>query len=114
MQHPDVTDFIQRAPEEQRAILEEIRQLIFSTVPNATEQFKWKRPVYALEKDFCYVKTTKKHVTFGFFEADKIQTNQHLLEGTGKQMRHLKILRKEDLADYQISKMIEEVISDTK
>ena len=87
----EVSSFIHNSPDHQKEILEALRSLIFSTVPNVNEQYKWSRPVYVLEKDFCYLKTTKKHVTLGFFEFDKIKTNNHLIEGTGKSMRHIKV-----------------------
>lgn len=106
----DVTQYIENAAEDQIEILTELRSLIFSTVPEAKEQFKWSRPVYATSKDFCYIQTTKKYVTLGFFEFDKIKTNSHLIEGTGKSMRHVKITKLSDISDFQLAKMIQEVL----
>ena len=87
----------------------ELRKLVLST-KNATEDFKWSRPVYAVEKDFCYFKTTKKHVTLGFFEFDKIKTNKHLIEGTGKSMRHIKLSNVQEIKDFKIKAMLKEVL----
>lgn len=106
----EVTTYIQNSAEDQIVILNELRDLIFSIVPKVEEQFKWSRPVYKLEKDFCYIKTTKKHVTFGFFEFEKIKTNSKLLEGTGKQMRHIKINEASQVVAFRLDKMIEEVL----
>ena len=106
----EVTKYIKASTESHQEILTELRKLIFSIAPNTTEQFKWSRPVYGMDKDFCYFKTTKKHVTFGFFEFNKIKTNKHLIEGTGKSMRHVKLSDVSEIKDLQIKEMIEEVL----
>ncbi len=110
MMNPEVTHFIEKSPEQHRIILTKLRNLIFTMVPEAKEQFKWSRPVYGLEKDFCYLQATKKHVVLGFFEFDKITTNSHLIEGSGKSMRHLKITNLSEIADHQLGKMIQEAL----
>lgn len=108
--NPQVTTFINTAAENHQPILSELRKLIISIAPDAKEQFKWSRPVYGLEKDFCYLQTAKKHVTLGFFEFDKIITNKNKIEGTGKAMRHVKLISVKDITDLKIKKMIKEVM----
>jgi len=107
----EVTGFIEAAPSMQQPILSALRKLILAQSPDVEEQFKWSRPVYALEKDFCYLKSTKKSVTLGFFEFDKIKTNNHLIEGTGKSMRHIKINSLDDIENSKVESMIKEVLS---
>jgi len=87
----EVNDYITKAPAEQTEILEKLRDLILETVPESEELFKWGQPVYATQKNFAYLKSTKKHVNLGFFNFDKIDDTQNLLEGKGKSMRHIKI-----------------------
>ncbi|MDW3194295.1 MAG: DUF1801 domain-containing protein [Cytophagales bacterium] len=106
----EVTNYIESSADSLQEILVELRKLIFSIVPNAKEQYKWSRPVYATDKDFCYIKTTKKNVTLGFFDFKKISTNQHLIEGTGKSMRHIKLSGVDEIAKLEIEKMIQEAI----
>lgn len=89
--NPEVTHYIAAAPGEQRAILELLRQLMREAVPEAKEEFKWSRPVYRLRQDFAYFKTAKAHVTLGFNKASLLDDPGGLLEGTGKDMRHLKL-----------------------
>ena len=107
----EVTNYIENSDDSHREILTELRKLILTIAPNAEEQYKWSRPVYGLEKDFCYLKTTKKHVTLGFFEFGKITTNSHLIEGTGKAMRHVKLAKVSDIKDFKIQNMIEEALA---
>ncbi len=106
----EVTTYLETASESHQPVLSELRRLILSIAPNAKEQFKWSRPVYGLEKDFCYLKTTKKHVTLGFFEFDKIKTNKNLIEGTGKSMRHIKLNKIAEIKDFRVKEMIKEVL----
>ena len=106
----EVTKYIENSSENHKEVLTELRKLILSIAPESNEQFKWSRPVYGLEKDFCYLQATKKHVTIGFFEFGKIKTNTTLIEGTGKSMRHVKLNKATDIDNFQIKSMIEEVL----
>jgi len=107
----EVTDYIENTEDHHQNILAKLRKLILSVVPEANEHYKWSRPVYSLEKDFCYLQNTKKHVTFGFPEYEKISTNKHLIEGTGKSMRHVKLTQVQDIDDFQIKQMLKELIN---
>jgi hypothetical protein len=89
--NPAVTDYIEQAPAEQRLIMEALRKLIHGTVKDVREEYKWSRPIFATTKDFAYFKTAKSHVTFGFSQASKLDDPDGRLEGTGKDMRHIKL-----------------------
>lgn len=108
--NPEVASYIENSEENNIEILNTLRALIFAKAHNINEQYKWSRPVYATDKDFCYLKTTKKNVTLGFFEFDKIKTNSHLIEGTGKSMRHIKIKNVEEIEEFKVTKMLDEVL----
>lgn len=94
--NPQITDYINSAGE-QKEILETVRQLIQETVPHVAEEFKWGRPVFRTDKDFAYLKTAKKYVTLGFFHFQKLHDPHNLLEGTGKEMRHIKLTYNSDI-----------------
>lgn len=106
----EVSTYIEETEETHKSILVALRKLILSVAPKAEEQFKWSRPVYALEKDFCYLKTTKKHVTLGFFDFNKIKTNKELIEGTGQSMRHVKLSDVSEIKSFKIKEMLKEVL----
>jgi len=99
-----ITKYISEAPEEQKKIMEKIRELIHTTVEGVVENFKWSRPVFSTDKDFAYFKTAKNYLTFGIFDFEKIENDIHLLEGTGKDMRHIKIKKLDDLQTDVIKK----------
>jgi hypothetical protein len=92
--HPKVSEYISAAPSEQEEIMETIRELVHQAVANVQEDFKWSRPVFRTEKDFAYLKTAKAHVTLGFFNFEKLNDPDGLLEGSGKDMRHIRISSK--------------------
>ncbi len=95
--HQEITNFINAAPADQKLIMEKLRQLVHDAVPDVEEQFKWSRPIFRKKKDFAYLKTAKSYVTLGFFNTDKLKDPNGLLEGTGKNMRHIKIKKVADL-----------------
>ncbi|WP_196888633.1 DUF1801 domain-containing protein [Aureivirga sp. CE67] len=110
-ENKEVQEYLDKAPNNFKEILLSLRELISKEVENAEENYKWSRPVYTKEKDVCYLTYTKKHVTFGFFEFEKIKTNISLIEGTGKSMRHIKLKNLSDIEDFQIKKILKELIS---
>lgn len=93
----EITKYINEASAEQNKIMEAIRAIIHNEIPAVKENLKWGRPVFSTETDFAYFKTSKNHLTFGIFKFDKIHDNKHFLEGTGKDMRHIKIKKLDDL-----------------
>lgn len=104
----EVTDYIAGASNEQKEVLTTLRELISKAIPEGIENFKWSRPVYATQKDFCYLQYNKKHVNLGFFEFEKIEDPDNLLQGTGKQMRHVKIENGSELNPPVLYKMIKQ------
>ena len=91
------TDYINGASENQIEILETLRQLIHSSIPDTTEDFKWRMPVFIKSKIFTYLRYSKEHVTLGFYNIERLKDPNKMLEGTGKTMRHIKIRGLEDI-----------------
>jgi hypothetical protein len=92
-----VTEYIDNAPTAHKANLEIIRKLIHESVLGVTEEIKWGFPVFAKTKDFTYIRVAKNHITFGFYNFDKIQDTENILEGNGNTLRHIKIRVAEDI-----------------
>jgi hypothetical protein len=106
-----VTAYIEGAPEEQRRIMETVRKLVHATVKEVREDFKWGRPIFATAKDFAYFKTAKAHVTFGFMQAGKLDDPDGRLEGTGKDMRHIKLRTLSDVDATLLKKWLKALTS---
>jgi hypothetical protein len=95
--NPQITDYINASPKDQQEIMNHVRSLIHQSVSGVTEEFKWSRPVFKLEKDFAYLQANKKHVNLGFMNFHKINDTNGILEGTGKDMRHIKLVSVSDI-----------------
>ncbi len=79
-------------PDAQREQLVELRRLVMSLGEGVVEEFKWARPCYSNKTGpFCYLHSTKHHATLGFEQGASLADPDLLLEGEGKNMRHLKL-----------------------
>jgi hypothetical protein len=106
-----VTDYIANASEEQIVILEELRKLVHETIDNVSEEIKWGFPVFATTKDFAYLRFAKKHITLGFYNIDKIQDPDSLLEGEGNTLKHLKIKSKDEIKSKILVEWLKQITS---
>jgi hypothetical protein len=100
----DIDDYINHAPEDQGIIMQKIRELIQASVPGVKENLKWGRPVFSVDKDFTYIKTAKGYVTLGFFDFHQLEDPKQLLQGTGKDMRHIKLKKVTDIDNELLKK----------
>jgi hypothetical protein len=55
--------------------------LIHESVFGTKESIKWKMPVFAKGKDYCYLRYSKKYLALGFYNIDKIEDPDSTLEG---------------------------------
>ncbi len=92
MSNPDPQAWFDTVPDGQRPILDALRKLILSAAPGVVEEIKWGRPCYSTPNGmFCYLQSTKNHVSIGFQKGASLKDPKNLLEGAGKDMRHIKI-----------------------
>ena len=54
-------------------------------------------PTHRMEDGICYIGVIKDHVNLGFIRGSELGDPHRILEGTGKQMRHIKIRNMSDL-----------------
>jgi uncharacterized protein DUF1801 len=54
-------------------------------------------PTHRMKDGICYIGVIKDHVNLGFIRGSQLADPQRILEGTGKQMRHIKIRNISDL-----------------
>ena len=108
----EVTDYISVAPADQFEILEKLREIIHTAVTDTTEAIKWNMPVFSNSKNFCYLQMAKNHVSIGFYNPEKIEDTDNLLEGSGSVIRHLKIKSVNDIDVNQLTKWLRVVATD--
>lgn len=88
-----------------------LRELVREVVPEAAETVNpWGIPTFELDGPICYFMVAKKHVTFGFPRGTSLTDPHGLLEGTGKDMRHVKLRNVEDLRREGLRELVEEAV----
>lgn len=60
------------------------------------------------QKSFCYIGVLENYVNLGFHQGTSLRDSSQLLEGTGKQMRHIKIRNHSDLMNPAIRAYVQE------
>src|SRR5260370_35802046 len=81
-----------------RAVIAGLKKVVKELVPGTKETVNaWGVPTFVAQKPFAFYMVGKKHVTFGFPFATSLPDPEGLLEGSGKNMRHVKLRASEDL-----------------
>ena len=65
-------------------------------------------PTHRPKDAACYIAVLKDHVNLGFPHGARMRDPNHLLEGTGTQMRHIKLRSLQDLHNPAIRAYLEE------
>jgi len=105
----EVTEYIKKTKSQHQEVLLELRKLIHS-LGGVSEAIKWKFPVFAKDgNDFAYIRTTKDHITLGFYNINKIKDPDSLLEGEGNTLKHIKIKNLEDINKRVILKWLHQI-----
>ena len=89
---PDIQSYFDQLPEPAKSVALRIHTCILSVKKGLKVEIKWSRPVYMVNgQNFAYIVANKKHLNFGFYNSDQIRSYREKLEGTGKNLRHIKI-----------------------
>ena len=81
-----------------RAVIAGLKKVVKELVPETKETVNARGvPTFVAQNPFAFYMVGKKHVTFGFPFATSLPDPEGLLEGTGKNMRHVKLRSSEDL-----------------
>jgi hypothetical protein len=74
------------------------RSLVKAAVPGTRITVNsWGIPTFETKDPFCFYMLGKNHVTFGFHYGTSLDDPEGLLEGRGKNLRHVKLRTVEDL-----------------
>jgi hypothetical protein len=103
-----VETYLAGLSEQQRGIASKLRQLILKVVPDAKESIKWGRPVYEKNALMCYIAEANNHITLGFYYGAYFNDPENLLQGEGKQLRHLKIREEQPVDENTLTRFIKE------
>ncbi len=95
---------------EQKPILLKLRELVLATDENFAETIKWGQPCYSLNSLVCYLQKAKTHVTLGFQKGAYLNDSLELLEGSGKDMRHIKIALTDEINFQPLKALLKEAV----
>ncbi|MDF2855768.1 MAG: hypothetical protein K0Q87_1619 [Neobacillus sp.] len=105
----EVDQYIENLPDDIQKITEALRKIILDASPELIEEYKWSMPNYSYNGLVCYLQTAKKHVNLGFQKGNElveIDSNK-LLQGTGKTMRHIRIVKMEEIQPEAFTTLIQ-------
>jgi hypothetical protein len=84
-----------------------VRNLVKTAVPGTkTTVNSWGIPTFEAKDPFCFYMVGKYHVTFGFHYGTSLDDPEELLEGTGKNLRHVKLRTVEDLEKKGLKELV--------
>ncbi len=88
-------------------VVNKLRALVKRTLPETTESINaWGIPTFESNGPFAYFMVNKNHLTLGFVMGTSLADSAKLLEGTGKNLRHVKIRSVEDLQQQGLSELL--------
>lgn len=114
-------DLTELASGPMRPVLARLRSIILKTDPEACEVVRLgdRAATYGLGPrkmidGYAYLMPHRAWVNLGFFRGTTLDDRQHLLEGTGKKMRHVKVRSVRDAERDGIRELIEGAISERR
>lgn len=99
-----VQDYIDKQEPFQKEIIRKLREIFHKTLPNCKETFAW--GVIVLGDDKFYIASIKDRAHIGFAITGLSEDEIKLFEGSGKTMRHLKILSYDDIDENKLISLI--------
>jgi hypothetical protein len=114
-QDPAAAEWLERnlvgKPSVLRGISKRLRELVREALPEVTERLNpWHVYSFGGRQDFCYLAVYRQHVSLGFIKGTSLRDPGQLLEGTGKDLRHIKFQRAEDLTRTGLRELVVEAV----
>jgi hypothetical protein len=92
---------------ELREVARALRSFVKKTVPGTKETVNaWGIPTFEAPHPFCFYMAGKNHVTFGFHFGTSLKDPGSLLEGMGKNIRHVKLRTVADLEQKSLRELV--------
>jgi hypothetical protein len=106
---PRTSAYVKRENPELRKVVKGLKSLVKQIVPGAEQtRNAWGVPTFVADQPFCFYMVGKNHVTFGFHQGTSLDDPDELLEGTGKNIRHVKLKNLPDLASQGLRRLVDQ------
>lgn len=91
-------DYLAGQAPRNRSVIRALRKFVKRVAPQLQESVKWGNGCWVKGKvPVAYVYSAPDHVQFGFFRGAALKDPKKLLQGEGKFVRHIKVLKPADL-----------------
>ena len=90
-------DQLQHTQPAQYALVSALRRQILALAPDISEQVKYGGLLFGHPQPFCWLFAYRQHVSLEFGQGARLEDAAGLLQGSGKQRRHLKLQQLADL-----------------
>jgi hypothetical protein len=119
--HGTFDDILAAAKPELRPVCKALRSLVASSHSRFVEVV-WPRQKIAsfgvgpkkMTEHYVYIAVQGSHVNLGFYHGTSLPDPAGLLEGTGKELRHLKLRRVSEAMSPSVVALLREAISDRR
>jgi hypothetical protein len=102
-----IDGYLEKKDPELQKVAGALRSLLKKSVKGCSESVNpWKIPTFESNGPMCMLMVGKKHGTFGFLRGASLPDPEKLLEGTGKNLRHVKLRTLEDVRNPALTKLI--------
>ncbi|MGQ0551824.1 MAG: DUF1801 domain-containing protein [Planctomycetota bacterium] len=89
---PNFAAYLAAQSPKNRVIIGALRRFVKRVQPKLVEDVKWGNGCWCNEDGpVAYVYSDREWVQFGFIQGSKLKDPQHLLEGSGQYVRHVKV-----------------------
>ncbi len=106
-------DLLDISPNELKPVVEELKKIILEVDPQAVEVVRlgdraatFGTGPKKMKQGYAYILPHKSWVNLGFFRGVELADEKNLLEGTGKNMRHIKVHTVEQAKEVAIRRLI--------
>lgn len=114
----EISSFINSCSPEQQTIIRALRDITQKNIPDAHELIYHGALGYAYSQSpfdrIIYIALATHHTTYGFFFGGQLPDPTHLLEGSGKRMRHVKIKSAADANNPALEELIKAAWKDAQ
>ena len=107
----DVNSLVAKLGQPHGAIVTVLRKVINAAAPDIEEGISWGMPCYFHDGMVCGIMPCKAHVSLQLIKGARLTDPRHLLEGTGKGMRHLKLHTPAEIPVAQVKRWIRESLA---
>ena len=97
----NVDKYIEELDSPMKEIVMKLRRIVTEFSKGLKEELKWRVPTYSHNRNICSIMAHRKHVNFQLMQGAHMDDAKEL-EGTGRDMRHMKFFTPEEIDTVKI------------